>query len=85
LLFCSTSMWFLVWLKFLSIATVTFGALIATSLGLFLFGQWLERKFCLRVPGLVLSLWLFYALYFSVLWTCQELLAQPPASSLTRR
>ena len=76
-------MWFLVWLKFFMIAMAVFGGMVGACLGVFYFGQWLERKFCLRIPGLILSLWLFYALYFSVLWTCQELLAQTPASALS--
>jgi putative effector of murein hydrolase LrgA (UPF0299 family) len=42
-------------------------------IALFRLGQWVERKLALPMPGLVVSLWLFNALYFSILWTCQEL------------
>jgi putative effector of murein hydrolase LrgA (UPF0299 family) len=69
-------MWLLIWLKFLVIAMVTFGAIIGTAIAVFYCGLWLDRKLGLRVPGVVAALWLFYTLYFSVLWTCQELWAQ---------
>jgi hypothetical protein len=69
-------MWLMIWLKFLVIAMITFAALIGIAIAVFHCGLWLDRKLGLRVPGLVVSLWLFYTLYFSVLWTCNELWAQ---------
>jgi putative effector of murein hydrolase LrgA (UPF0299 family) len=70
-------MWFLIWLKFMLFTTVGFAALGACAVLLLRLGQWLERKLALRIPGIVVALWLFYSLYFSVVWTCIEISNAP--------
>ena len=71
-------MWFLIWLKFLLLTMVGFAALIACGLAMFLCGRWIDRKFAMRIPGVLVSVWLFYSLYFSIVWTWLEILKTHP-------
>ena len=65
-------MWLLIWLKFMLLTMVGFAALGGCAFLLFRLGQWLERRLALRIPGIVVSLWLFYSLYLSIILTCVE-------------